>query len=86
MSRPHVSSQSSARDDEARAFLERAGQGVTLAWDPILKDAPCFDRFEEDSVYQAAFGTTTGSVKCCASACRPRWPSSAWNCDQSPPK
>jgi TolB-like protein/tetratricopeptide (TPR) repeat protein len=41
------------RDDEARAFLERAGQGVTLAWDPILKDLPCFGRFKDDPVYQA---------------------------------
>jgi len=41
------------RDDEARAFLELASQSVQLAWDPILKDSPCFIRFAGDSVYQA---------------------------------
>jgi tetratricopeptide (TPR) repeat protein len=41
------------RDDEAREALERAAKGLVMPWDPILKDAPCFDRFEDDPVYRA---------------------------------
>jgi TolB-like protein/Tfp pilus assembly protein PilF len=41
------------RDDEAREALERAQKGLVMAWDPILKDSPCFDRFQDDPVYRA---------------------------------
>jgi TolB-like protein/Tfp pilus assembly protein PilF len=40
-------------DDKARKSMERAVQGLHPAWDPILKDAPCFERFSDDPVYQA---------------------------------
>jgi tetratricopeptide (TPR) repeat protein len=40
-------------DDAARASLRRAKKGLHLPWDPVLKDAPCFDRFQDDPVYQA---------------------------------
>ncbi|MDX1557071.1 MAG: hypothetical protein R3212_13655, partial [Xanthomonadales bacterium] len=36
------------RDDEARAALERAAKGLIMPYDPVLKDAPCFDRFQDD--------------------------------------
>ncbi len=39
-------------DQEARQSLKRAQKGLHLAWDPALKDAPCFDRFADDPVYQ----------------------------------
>ncbi len=39
-------------DDEARNSMKRAMQGFRLAWDPVLKDAPCFERFQDDPVYQ----------------------------------
>jgi TolB-like protein len=39
--------------DQARAMLGRAQNGLHLAWDPVLKDSPCFQRFREDPVYQA---------------------------------
>jgi len=35
----------------ARQALERAQKGYLLVWDPILKDAPCFERFSIDPVY-----------------------------------
>jgi TolB-like protein/Flp pilus assembly protein TadD len=41
------------RDDEARAALQRAARSLIMVWDPFLKDAPCFDRFQDDPVYQA---------------------------------
>jgi TolB-like protein/tetratricopeptide (TPR) repeat protein len=41
------------RDDEARQSLEKAGKGLVLAWDPILKDSPCFDEFKDNPVYRA---------------------------------
>jgi TolB-like protein/lipoprotein NlpI len=41
------------RDDEARAALQRAARGLIMVWDPFLKDAPCFERFQDDSIYQA---------------------------------
>jgi hypothetical protein len=41
------------RDDEARKALRKAGKGLVLAWDPILKDSPCFNRFQADPTYQA---------------------------------
>ena len=41
------------RDDKTRLFLERAQKGNTLAWEPMLKDSPCFKRFSDDPVYQA---------------------------------
>jgi len=40
-------------DDEARLLLERAQLGKHLAWEPMLKDSPCFDRFADDPVYLA---------------------------------
>jgi TolB-like protein/Tfp pilus assembly protein PilF len=39
-------------DDEARKSMEMALQARNLAWDPVLKDAPCFERFADDPVYQ----------------------------------
>jgi len=39
------------QDDLARQALERAQKGYLLVWDPILKDAPCFERFSIDPVY-----------------------------------
>lgn len=41
------------RDDQAREYLEKATRGLHLPWDPILKDSPCFARFQDDPVYQA---------------------------------
>ena len=41
------------QDDEARNAFKRAAKGLVMAWDPILKDAPCFERFQDDPVYQA---------------------------------
>jgi len=41
------------RDEEALKYLAFAGKGLDLAWNPILKDAPCFERFQDDPVYQA---------------------------------
>jgi tetratricopeptide (TPR) repeat protein len=41
------------RDDEVRAALQRAARSLIIVWDPFLKDAPCFDRFQDDPVYQA---------------------------------
>lgn len=40
-------------DDQARDAMRQARQGPHLAWDPILKDAPCFERFSDDPDYQA---------------------------------
>jgi TolB-like protein/tetratricopeptide (TPR) repeat protein len=40
------------KDDEAREFLERAQKSARLAWDPVLKDSPCFKRFADDPVYR----------------------------------
>jgi len=41
------------RDDEVRVYLQRAQKSSRLAWDPWLKDFPCFERFADDSTYQA---------------------------------
>lgn len=40
-------------DEGTRNSLKRAQKGLHLVWDPVLKDAPCFDRFADDPVYQA---------------------------------
>ena len=40
-------------DEVAREFLEKAQKGLHLAWEPVLKDSPCFQRFTDDPVYQA---------------------------------
>jgi len=40
-------------DDEVRKALLQAQQGLHLIWDPLLKDALCFERFKGDPVYQA---------------------------------
>ena len=40
-------------DEVAREFLEKAQKGLHLAWEPVLKDSPCFQRFADDPVYQA---------------------------------
>jgi len=39
------------QDDLARQALERAQKGYHLVWDPILKDWPCFERFQDDPGY-----------------------------------
>ncbi|MDX1556717.1 MAG: hypothetical protein R3212_11870, partial [Xanthomonadales bacterium] len=39
-------------DDLARESLQRARKGLQLVLDPYLKDAPCFERFQEDPAYQ----------------------------------
>jgi tetratricopeptide (TPR) repeat protein len=41
------------QDDEVYRRLKRAQEGKHLAWEPLLKDAPCFKRFAEDPVFQA---------------------------------
>jgi TolB-like protein/tetratricopeptide (TPR) repeat protein len=41
------------RDDAVREHLRRAQKSPRLAWDPWLKDFPCFARFADDPVYQA---------------------------------
>ncbi len=41
------------QDDRARDKLEHVQNAYHLAWEPILKDSPCFDRFQDDPVYQA---------------------------------
>jgi TolB-like protein/tetratricopeptide (TPR) repeat protein len=43
------------RGDDAKAheWLERALHGAELAWEPMLKDDECFERFQDDPVYQA---------------------------------
>jgi len=38
-------------DEEVYRRFERAKEGKNLAWEPMLKDAPCFKRFVEDPVY-----------------------------------
>lgn len=40
------------QDELAREALEDAQHGLHLPWDPILKDSPCFERFEDDPVYR----------------------------------
>lgn len=40
------------RDDEVRDYLRRAQRSPRLAWDPWLRDFPCFARFADDPVYQ----------------------------------
>lgn len=40
-------------DDRALATLSKAQQSFHLVWDPFLKDSPCFDRFQDNPVYQA---------------------------------
>ncbi|HZD54469.1 MAG TPA: tetratricopeptide repeat protein, partial [Woeseiaceae bacterium] len=42
------------RDDEVRAALARLQKGNRIVYDPQLMDAPCFRRFADDPVYQAA--------------------------------
>lgn len=41
------------RDDEARIYLERAQRSNHLNWEPMLRDAPCFERFADDPVFKA---------------------------------
>jgi TolB-like protein/tetratricopeptide (TPR) repeat protein len=41
------------QDDRARDRLEHMQNGTHLAWDPILRDSPCFERYQDDPVYQA---------------------------------
>jgi len=41
------------REQEARVWFGRLQETTHLAWDPILKDSPCFDRLADDPVYQA---------------------------------
>lgn len=41
------------QDDLARQALERAQKSLRLVWDPLLKDAPCFEQFARDPVYRA---------------------------------
>jgi hypothetical protein len=41
------------QDDQARDRLKMLQNGTHLPWDPILKDSPCFDRFQGDPTYQA---------------------------------
>lgn len=41
------------QDDLALKRLANAQLGFQLPWDPVLMDSPCFDRFSDDSVYQA---------------------------------
>jgi TolB-like protein/tetratricopeptide (TPR) repeat protein len=40
-------------EDMARSYLEKAQKSTQLAWDPVLRDSPCFSRLQEDPVYQA---------------------------------
>ncbi len=40
-------------DDRTRDQLEHLLNAYHLAWEPLLKDSPCFDRFQDDPVYQA---------------------------------
>jgi TolB-like protein/Flp pilus assembly protein TadD len=39
-------------DDRTRAQLERLQNATHLAWEPVLKDSPCFDRFINDPAFQ----------------------------------
>jgi len=41
------------QDDKARDALQRARKGPHLVLDPMLKDAPCFERFADDPDYLA---------------------------------
>jgi TolB-like protein/tetratricopeptide (TPR) repeat protein len=41
------------RDKEARNWMERLRNSTSLAWNPIVRDSPCFDRLADDPVYQA---------------------------------
>ena len=40
-------------DIEVYRRFERALEGKNLAWEPMLKDVPCFERFENDPKYLA---------------------------------
>jgi len=40
-------------DERAMASLERITKSPGLVWYPILKDAPCFQRFLADPTYQS---------------------------------
>ena len=40
-------------DDAVRINFEKAQKSLQLAWDPVLRDSPCFVRFKDDPVYQA---------------------------------
>lgn len=40
-------------DDRTRDQLEHVQNATHLAWEPVLKDSPCFDRFQDDPVFQA---------------------------------
>jgi len=40
-------------DEEVYRRFERALEGKNLAWEPMLKDVPCFDRFASDPKYLA---------------------------------
>jgi hypothetical protein len=42
-----------SEDDEAKAPLSQAQMSLHLAWDPVLKDSPCFEQFKDDPVYLA---------------------------------
>jgi len=39
-------------DDRALDQLKRVQNSTHLAWEPVLKDSPCFDRFKDDPVFQ----------------------------------
>jgi TolB-like protein/tetratricopeptide (TPR) repeat protein len=41
------------QDEKARDALRRAQKGRRLVWEPMLLDAPCFDRMAEDPDYRA---------------------------------
>jgi len=38
-------------DEEVYRRFERAKEGKNLAWEPMLKDVACFERFESDPKY-----------------------------------
>ncbi|MDX1556396.1 MAG: hypothetical protein R3212_10250, partial [Xanthomonadales bacterium] len=40
-------------DAEALTTLERVNSSIGLLWYPVLVDAPCFQKFKDDSRYQA---------------------------------
>jgi len=40
-------------DDRTRDQLEHVQNATHLAWEPVLMDSPCFDRFKDDPVFQA---------------------------------
>ena len=40
-------------ENHARNLLKKAQQSLHLAWDPILRDSPCFRPVTDEPVYQA---------------------------------